>query len=129
MQSSSRRSWTSTVTRSVLTLLVVVTISAPVRAAVTPVPTTVHVRIANLAFVPKIIHVSVGTTIVWTNEDDVVHTVTSGTTHDDGRWKGAPSIGPGKSFSARFATPGTFPYYCQVHFYDESMHSMIVVGK
>ena len=87
----------------------------------------VHVQIRDLTFTPKIVHIPVGATVVWTNEDDMAHTVTSGTEADDHRWVTSPLIPRGKSFSVRFQHAGTFPYFCQVHFYDQSMHGTVVV--
>jgi plastocyanin len=91
--------------------------------------TTVYVRIKDLAFVPKIIHVHVGTTVVWTNEDGVDHTVTSGTTWDNGVWKSSPLIPGGKQFSVKFNRPGSFPYYCKPHIYNDDMHGAVIVEK
>jgi plastocyanin len=90
---------------------------------------TVTVTIKNLAFVPKVIHVRAGTAVVWTNRDDVEHTVTSGTTADDGTWKSSSLLPFGTSFTVRFAKRGTFPYFCKPHFYDPSMHGTVVVDS
>ena len=89
----------------------------------------VHVTIRDLAFTPKVVNVHIGTTVVWTNEDDVAHTVTSGMTVDDNRWASSPLLSSGKSFSVRFDTAGRFPYFCKPHYYDESMHGVVVVSK
>lgn len=86
-----------------------------------------RVRIKDLAFTPKALHVAAGTTVIWTNEDDVVHTVTSGVSADDGRWTSSPGIAPGRSFSHTFAVAGTYPYFCKPHFYNDAMHATIVV--
>lgn len=71
---------------------------------------TVHVAIHNLAFGPKRIVVSPGTTIVWTNQDGFQHTSTS----DHGLWDSGP-INPNASFTHVFKTAGTFTYHCTIH--------------
>ena len=97
--------------------------------AQTPKLAKVHVVIRGLAFVPKVVHVTAGTTVIWTNEDDVPHTVTSGTSTDDGTWTTSPAIAQGQMFNVRFTKPGTFPYYCKPHFYNENMHGTVIVTR
>jgi plastocyanin len=102
--------------------------AVPARAASeTDPPNVARVVMKDLAFVPKVVRIKAGTTVVWTNQDDVVHTVTSGTTADDGVWVSSPGIAGGKSFSHTFAVPGTFPYFCKPHFYNEAMHGVVIV--
>jgi plastocyanin len=72
----------------------------------------VNVSIDNFKFTPAELTVPVGTTVKWTNRDDVPHTATS---------KGEPSLFDSKaldtddSFSFTFSSPGTYRYYCKVH--------------
>jgi plastocyanin len=68
------------------------------------------------AYQPNPINVKAGGTVTWTNQDTVVHTVTSGSGLDD------PNLGRdfdsgllGKGFSHIFFKPGEFPYFCQIH--------------
>lgn len=68
------------------------------------------VSIANMAFGPGSITVSVGTTITWHNNDGINHTSTSNT----GVWN-TGAIPPGGSKTQTFATAGTFPYHCNIH--------------
>src|ERR671912_1242452 len=68
------------------------------------------VVIANLAFDPAAITVLTGTTVAWTNDDAVPHTVTS----TDGVFDSG-IFDPGGSFSFTFNEPGSFPYICQLH--------------
>jgi plastocyanin len=68
------------------------------------------VVIANLAFDPATITVSTGTTVAWTNDDSVPHTVTS----TDGAFDSG-IFDPGGSFAFTFNEPGSFPYVCQLH--------------
>jgi len=68
------------------------------------------VTMANVAFGPASITVSVGTTITWQNNDGINHTSTS----DTGVWD-TGSIPPGGSKTTTFNVAGTFPYHCTVH--------------
>jgi plastocyanin len=68
------------------------------------------VVIANLAFDPSAITVPTGTTVAWTNDDAVPHTVTS----TDGVFDSG-IFDPGGSFSFTFNEPGSFAYICQLH--------------
>src|SRR5687768_13794046 len=68
------------------------------------------VVIANLAFDPAAVTVPTGTTVAWTNDDAVPHTVTS----TDGAFDSG-IFDPGGSFSFTFNEPGSFAYICQLH--------------
>lgn len=68
------------------------------------------------AYQPNPVNVKVAGTITWSNEDTVVHTVTSGSGFTD------PNLGRdfdsgllGKGFSHIFFKPGEIPYFCQIH--------------
>ena len=97
------------------------------------VPTTAGgaaaVRIHDIAFLPQVLTVTPGTTITWTNEDGMVHTVTSGTTSDDAVWSTSPGIPPGGTFSVSLRKPGSYHYYCKLHVYSPAMHATIVVTQ
>ncbi len=71
------------------------------------------------AYSPNEITVEVGTTVVWTNEDTTMHTVTSGTVADlvataDGLFDSG-FLAEGETFSYTFTEVGEFPYFCQPH--------------
>jgi plastocyanin len=68
------------------------------------------VRIADLTFDPAQITIATGTTVSWSNEDSVPHTVTS----TDGAFDSG-IFDPGADFTWTFAQPGSFPYACQIH--------------
>ena len=73
---------------------------------------TNSVDIRDLAFNPTPITVTVGTTVTWTNNDTVDHTVTSTsgpTSFDSG------VIRPGETFSFTFTEAGTYDYHCTLH--------------
>ncbi len=69
-----------------------------------------QVKIDNFSFTPQSLTIRAGTTVTWTNMDDVPHTVVStaksfrsGVLDSDDR------------FSYTFKSPGTYDYYCSVH--------------
>ena len=70
----------------------------------------------NSCYDPSSTSVSVGGTITWKNGDTASHTVTSGTPTDgpDGKFDSS-LFGPGKTFSNKFDTAGTYNYFCMVH--------------
>jgi plastocyanin len=70
----------------------------------------VKVKIDNFTFNPQKLTVTAGTTVTWTNEDDIPHTVASSTK----AFKSKVMDTEG-SFSFTFATPGAFEYFCSLH--------------
>ena len=70
----------------------------------------------QIYFDPAEISVSIGTTIVWTNNDDSMHTVTSGTL-EEGPSSDFDSgmISAGQTFEHAFDSAGVWNYYCAVH--------------
>jgi plastocyanin len=68
------------------------------------------VKLVNLSFSPAQLTIKVGTTVVWTSEDNAPHTVTA----DDGSFDSG-NLKKGDSFSFTFTKAGTFPYYCAYH--------------
>jgi plastocyanin len=77
------------------------------------------VTIMGFAFKPATLDVAVGTTVTWTNQDSVGHTVTA----DDGSFDSG-TVNGGATFSQVFSTAGTFAYHCKIH---SSMHGTITV--
>jgi plastocyanin len=68
------------------------------------------VGVENFNFTPADLTVPAGTTVVWTNHDDVDHTVTA----SDNSFSSS-SIATDGQFSHTFATPGTYSYFCAIH--------------
>ncbi|MEZ5175435.1 MAG: plastocyanin/azurin family copper-binding protein [Acidimicrobiia bacterium] len=71
------------------------------------------------AFSPSELTVEVGTTVTWTNNDTVLHTVTSGMSSDnvgtpDGRFDSG-FLDPGATWSYTFTEEGVFDYFCTPH--------------
>src|SRR6266581_1471280 len=60
-----------------------------------------EVKIDNFSFGPATITVAKGTTVTWTNRDDIPHTVVS-----DGKFK-SKAMDTDEKFSYTFAKPGT----------------------
>ena len=81
-----------------------------VTASAHPKPETMEVKIDNFTFGPVELAVRVGTTITWTNRDDIPHTVVS----TDKVFK-SKVLDTDEKFSFTFSTPGTFPYFCSIH--------------
>ena len=78
------------------------------------------VSIKGFAFSPASLTVSTGTTVTWTNNDSVTHTVTS----DTGAFSSG-NLDPGQTFSFTFSQAGTFAYHCSIH---TSMHGTVTVN-
>jgi plastocyanin len=66
-------------------------------------------------FRPGQVEVPKGSRIAWTNQDDITHTVTSGTPEKrDGRFD-AQLAGKGATASVELKESGTYPYFCERH--------------
>jgi plastocyanin len=69
-----------------------------------------EVWIQGMAFDPATITITTGTSILWTNQDAIGHTVTS----DSGLFDSG-TVNTNGTFSYMFATAGTFTYHCKIH--------------
>src|SRR6476469_8385367 len=83
-------------------------VAAMSRAA--PAPAPAAVQIGNFTFNSKLVTVKAGTTVTWTNADDIPHTVVS----RDGLFK-SKVLDTGDRFSFTFAKAGQFGYFCSLH--------------
>jgi plastocyanin len=70
----------------------------------------VPVTIDNFVFEPERVTVKVGTTVTWTNHDDIPHTVAS----KDRAFK-SKVMDTDESYSFTFSTPGEYSYFCSLH--------------
>jgi amicyanin len=70
-----------------------------------------QIKIDNFSFGPAALTVPAGTTVTWTNQDDVPHTVVS----VEGKGMKSPVLDTDQMFSYTFAKPGTYTYFCSVH--------------
>ena len=73
-------------------------------------PAPVEVKIDNFSFTPATITVPVGTTVRWTNRDDIPHTVVS----NDQKFE-SKALDTDDQYSYTFTKPGTYPYFCSIH--------------
>jgi plastocyanin len=71
---------------------------------------TMEVKIDNFSFGPATLTVPAGTTVTWTNRDDIPHTVVS----TDGVFK-SKVLDTDDKFSYTFSKTGTYPYFCSIH--------------
>jgi plastocyanin len=71
-----------------------------------------EVKIDNFSFGPATLTVAVGTTVTWTNRDDIPHTVVS---TDDPKTFKSKVLDTDEKFSYTFAKAGTFSYFCSIH--------------
>jgi plastocyanin len=69
-----------------------------------------EVKIDNFTYNPQQITVKVGTTVTWTNHDDIPHNVVSKTM----RFK-SNALDTDDKFSFTFTTPGSYPFFCSLH--------------
>jgi plastocyanin len=67
------------------------------------------------AFTPNPIQVSVGSTVTWTNDDTVIHTVNAGTSPTESGLFTSPIMNPGDTFEYTFTEAGEVPYFCILH--------------
>ncbi len=69
------------------------------------------VAIDNFTFNPTALTVKAGTTVTWTNKDDIPHGIASSTN----AFAKSRALDTDQSFSFTFTTPGTYQYFCYVH--------------
>jgi manganese oxidase len=93
-------------------------------AAPAPAANSASVQIKLFRYQPDTLTVAPGTTVVWTNQDDIAHTVTSGTPDKPGGPLDGNLDGQGTTYSYKFDTAGEYPYYCTHH---NSMVGTIIV--
>ncbi len=81
-----------------------------VTASAQPSAADAAVKIDNFVFGPQTLTVPVGTTVTWTNTDDIPHTSVS----TEGVFK-SKVLDTDEKFSYTFTKAGTYPYYCTIH--------------
>jgi plastocyanin len=69
-----------------------------------------QVKISNFTFDPPVVTIKAGTTVTWTNADDIPHVVAE----KDGKFRSG-ALDTDESFSQSFATAGTVEYFCAIH--------------
>ena len=82
------------------------------------------VTVQLFQFKPGQAEVAAGAHVTWTNQDEITHTVTSGTPEQrDGRFR-AVLDGKGATAAVDLSEPGVYPYFCERH---QSMRGQIRV--
>ena len=68
------------------------------------------IKIDNFSFTPATLTVPVGTSVTWTNHDDIPHNVVS----DDKSIK-SKALDTDEKFTFNFTKSGTYTYFCSIH--------------
>jgi len=71
---------------------------------------TAAVAIDNFTFAPQRLTVKAGSTVTWSNRDDIPHTVASATKQFKSK-----TLDTDDTFSFTFTTPGAYEYFCSLH--------------
>ena len=95
-----------------MVLLSLFALATPPASRDDAVPASAEVKIDNFSFGPETLTVPAGTTVTWTNRDDIPHTVTSS---DDPRVFKSKVLDTDEKFSFTFTKAGTYPYFCSIH--------------
>lgn len=89
--------------RALAAVVLAMIVAAPAEAA------DMQVKIDNFTFTPQRLTVKAGTTVTWTNADDIPHTVVSPPAIR------SKALDTNDTFSFTFTTPGTYAYFCSLH--------------
>jgi len=102
--------WVASLVTPVMIVLLLLAGAPSVTETDQPSAANAEVKIDNFSFGPQTLTVPLGTTVTWTNRDDIPHTVVS----TDGVFK-SKVRDTDEKFSYTFTKAGTYPYYCSVH--------------
>jgi plastocyanin len=103
-----KQSWRSAAAGTAVALGLLVTLGAPAG-------TEQSVTIQTFQFKPTPIEVPAGTRVSFTNQDDITHTVTSGTPESpDGKFSHRLEA-TGATATVDLTKPGVYPYFCERH--------------
>jgi plastocyanin len=69
------------------------------------------VSIDNFTFSPQQLTVKAGTTVTWTNKDDIPHGIAA----TGNTFKRSAAMDTDDNYSFTFTTPGTYQYFCYIH--------------
>jgi plastocyanin len=69
------------------------------------------ISIDNFSFGPQTLTVKAGTTVTWTNKDDIPHGIAS----SNNAFKRSQALDTDDNYSFTFTTPGTYQYFCYLH--------------
>ena len=102
--------WIVSLLTTVMVAALLLSAASPASSAKAPQPTSAEVKVDNFSFGPASLTVAVGTTVTWTNRDDIPHTVVS----TDKVFK-SKVLDTDEKFSFTFDKAGTYPYFCSIH--------------
>jgi amicyanin len=85
-------------------------VQAQEKAAANAPAATPSVHIDNFSFTPAEITISPGTTLTWTNGDDIPHTVVA-----SNKAFRSKVMDTDQQFSFTFTAAGTYEYFCSLH--------------
>jgi len=111
------------VIRTVPRLLAAVVLTACLVSVASPAgaDTTIAATIVNYKYQPNPMTVQVGDIVIWTNQDQAPHDVTS----TSGPSKlNSGQLNQGDQWGYNFTQPGTYSYYCTLH---PDMHATLTV--
>ncbi len=105
---------------TILVAVAVATAAATWRAAMPAAeaqqpPPASAITIDAFQFKPKELEIKADMKVTWANDDDVLHTVTSGTPDRRTDLYNASLNGKGTKFEFTFARPGVYTYFCNRH--------------
>jgi plastocyanin len=81
-----------------------------VKAQQPAAPAAAEVKVDNFSFSPATLTVAPGTTVTWTNRDDIPHNVVS----TDKVFK-SKVMDTDEKFSYTFTKTGSYAYFCSIH--------------
>jgi len=73
-------------------------------------PESAEMKIDNFTFAPQSLTIKAGTTVTWTNEDDIPHTVVA-----TAKAFKSKVLDTDDKFSFTFTTAGSYEYFCSLH--------------
>jgi amicyanin len=73
--------------------------------------TAAAVSIDNFTFNPQKLTVKAGTTVTWTNKDDIPHGIAA----TGNAFARSNALDTDNTYSFTFTTPGTYQYFCYIH--------------
>lgn len=86
-------------------------LTGTVKAGDPPAAAAQQVAIFNYKFDPEVLTVPAGTTVTWTNKDEVPHSVVS----SDKRFTQSGGLDTGDHYSYTFTDAGSYEYFCSLH--------------
>ncbi len=87
-------------------------------------PAATAVTVKGFLFKPSPLEVKAGSEVVWTNQDQILHTVAAGTPPQKSGAFGGEMPERGAVYRFTFKDPGTYPYFCERH---NSMTGTVIV--